>query len=369
MRVSLMLRPMSATAKSQTHKWEGKSTRRAATSRRACAQENEDIMKRIVLLTAVGSALLAASLAGQGAFAQCDNKSGFARLACQAQANSQAGAPGSVSDPKNQAISTGLSDAIHLDTLTGTPEPKAFKPLTGLDRTDDGAFILKPGIYEAYVQSYTLDAGDVNASKPGGYFPAPIKGQKAKIVASLLKQVELHPDVPQADVQQLLFAILQNTDLEKMPPNVQQTAMRVLPHDIISKMEGATQAKALQKSLMDMLNQRLSKNQGATQQMNQLSDAIKQAQQETKGLVPTFRADAEASEPIARGTWVQMPGGFYVRYLPEGFVKTRLQLMVPDVAIAQADPKAPLTFDPTQYLAVLAQAPSERIGITLRAAK
>jgi hypothetical protein len=58
-----------------------------------------------------------------------------------------------------------------------------------------------------------------------------------------------------------------------------------------------------------------------------------------------------------------------VRYLPDGYMKTRLQVMVPDEAIAQADPKSPLTFDPTQYLAVLGQAPSERIGITLRPAK
>jgi hypothetical protein len=43
--------------------------------------------------------------------------------------------------------------------------------------------------------------------------------------------------------------------------------------------------------------------------------------------------------------------------------------MVPDAAIAQADPKSPLTFDPTQFLAVLGQAPSERIGVTLRVAR
>ena len=324
-------------------------------------------MKTIIRIAVVGCALIAGMLASGSAFAQCDNKTGFAKLACQAQAGNNA--PGAANDPKTSAITTSFADTIHLDSLTGIVEPKAFKPLTGLDRTDDGAFILKPGIYEVYAQSYTLDPGDANSTKAGGYFPAPIKGTKAKIVAALLKQVELHPDVAQADIQQLLFAIVQGTDLEKMPPTIQQTAVRVLPHNIIQQMQGATQAKALENSLMNMLNQRLSKNQAAQQQMNKISDAMKQVQQQTAGLAPSFKADAEASEPVARGTWAGMPGGFYVRYLPDGYMKTRLQVMVPDEAIAQADPKAPLTFDPTQYLAVLGQAPSERIGITLRPAK
>ncbi|HTV55352.1 MAG TPA: hypothetical protein VMI06_10590 [Terriglobia bacterium] len=298
------------------------------------------------------------------AFAQCENKSGFARLACQAQANSSSAAlPPGVSDPK-AAISTGLADAIHLGTQPPTDEPMVFEPLTELDRTDDGSFILKTGFYEAYVQSYTLDAGDVNATKPGGYYPAPIKGKKAKIIAALLKQVELHPDVPQADIQQLLFAIVQGTDLEKMTPAVQQTAARVLPQDTLKQMQGAEQAKVFQQNLMAMLNQRLAQNPAAQQQMNQWNNLQKQL--ESAAPPPTFKSEADADLPIARGTWAQMPGGFYVRYLPEGYMKTRLQVIVPKKAIEQA--QTPLTFDPTQYLAILVQAPSERIGISLRPA-
>jgi hypothetical protein len=312
-----------------------------------------------------GSVLFASSL-----FAQCDNKTGFAKLACQAQANNSApaGLPPGVGDPKTAPISTGLSDAIHLDTLPSTVDPQAFRPLMNLDRTDDGAFILKAGIYEAYVQSYALDAGDVNASKPGGYYPAPIKGKKAKILSALFKYAELHADVSQADIQQLVWAIAGGVDLEKMNPAVQQTAARVLPQDILKQMQGAAQAKAFQDALMNMLNQRLAQDKKAQQQMGQMSDAMKQIQQQTAGLTPTFRSEADTDAPVARGTWAQLPGGFFVRYLPEGYMKTRVQVVVPDAATQQADPKAPLTFDPTQYLAILCQAPGERLGVTLRPA-
>lgn len=327
-------------------------------------------MNRIVSKSAIVGAitlLLVAFLIAQIASAQCENKTGFAKLACQAQAGSNGGAtlPAGMND---KPISTGLGDAIHLDTLPSTFEPEAFKPLTDLDRTDDGAFVLKTGIYEAYVQSYALDAGDVNASKPGGYYPAPIKGKKAKILAALFKYAELHPDVPQGDIQQLVWAIVGGVDLEKMSPAVQQTAARVLPKDTLKQMQGAAQAKMLQDAIMNMLNQRLAKNPAVQQQMNQMNNAMTQIQQQAAQLAPSFKSEADADTPVARGTWAQMPGGFFVRYLPEGYLKTRVQVIVPDAATQQADPKAPLTFDPTQYLAILCQAPGERLGLTLRPA-
>jgi len=334
-------------------------------------REKRKPMNRIIKSVAVWALC---TLASTAAFAQCQNKSGFAKKVCEAQMAGQApNAPLSgidFGDTKANALTTSFADTIHLDTLPPTIEPKAFKPLTGLDRTDDGAFILKVGMYEAYVQSYTLDMGDINATKPGGYYPAPIKGTKAKIVASLLKQVELHPDVPQPDIQNLILAIVQNIDLEKMPPQIQQTAARVLPRDTLMQMQGATQAKALEQTLMGLINQRLSKDKNAMQNLQKMKDAQAQMQQNAgQNSSPDFHTEAVMTEPVARGTWAEMPGGFYVRYLPDGYAKTRLQLIVPSEALAQADPKSPLTFDPTQYLAVLGIAPGERIGITLRPAR
>jgi hypothetical protein len=38
---------------------------------------------------------------------------------------------------------------------------------------------------------------------------------------------------------------------------------------------------------------------------------------------------------------------------------------VPEAAMEGVDPKKPLTFDPTQYLAVHAGSPAQRLGISL----
>jgi hypothetical protein len=312
------------------------------------------------------------STASTYVFAQCEDKSGFAKQACQVQANSTVLAGQASLDTKSSPLTTTFADTIHQGTLPPSMEPKSFRPLTALPRTDDGAFILgHAGIFEVYAQSYTLEVNDSNATKPGGYFPAPILGRRAKIIASLLKQVELHPDVPQADIQTLLLAIVQGADLEKMPPAMQQTAARVLPKDTLTQLQGATQARAAERHLLDLLNQRMARNKAANQTLGQINNTETQISQNTAGVLPepTFKDAASAAEPVARGTWAQMPGGFYVRYLPDGYMRTRVQVIVPDAAVAQADPKNPLTFDPTQYLAVLSIAPGERIGVTLRTAR
>jgi hypothetical protein len=310
------------------------------------------------------SAVLTSQTFAQSA-GQCDGKTGFSLQLCQAQATGNATGLTKL-DPKASAFTTSYADAIRLDTWSPF-EPLDPRPLMTLDRADDGSFILKPGIYDAFVQSYTLDANDSSAPRPGGYFPAPIKGNRAGIIAAVLKDIELHPDVPQGDVQALLLAIASGVDVRQMPVPVQQTAARILPKDVLSQLQGASQAKTAERKILSLLDRRVAKNKGAQQTLGQVDKAETTVQQNVQDFSapPSFKDAAAGAAPIARGTWAQMPGGFYVRYLPEGFAKTHLQVIVTGSAIAQAG-SAPLLFDPTQFIAVSSQAPSERIGISLR---
>lgn len=304
--------------------------------------------------------LLYSVLAVHLAFAQCETKTGFAKQACEVESGkigpvNSGPTSASLGRSRGKPLSTNFSDTIHLDTLPPTVEPKAFRQLARLDRTDDGSFILKVGMFEAYLESYPLDS-DASLSTIGGFYPAPIKGRRATVIAAVLKQAELHPEVVQGDIQALLGWIVGGADLEKMPPQVQQTAARVLPRDTLALLQGATAANNGAEAILGYINSRASN--GA------------QPQQNTTGASGQGGGDSSSPQssylPVARGTWAQMPGGFYVRYLPQRPGKTRLQVMVPDTAIAQADPSAPLVFDPTQYVAVCGQSQGLRLGITMR---
>lgn len=325
---------------------------------------------------AVSGALLALCTASAGV-AQCENKTSFAKQLCQAQANSAGTAVSNAGDAvmaqfKGAPLSTSLADAIHGETLPASLDPQVFAPLLKLPRTDDGAFILQQGIFEAYLESYSLEPWDPGYARPSAFFPAPIKGRRAKVISDTLKYAELHPDVQQAYIQNLLGLTVYGTDLEKMPAGTQAAAARLLPKETLLQLKGAAQAIALGDKILKVLGQHVGANNGKA--TKQITGAVIKEQQIDKqyGVTTTIgavksSADAAALPDAApRGTWVLMPGGFYVRYLPDGYARTRLQVIVPEAAMEQVDPKKPLTFDPTQYLAVHTGSPAQRLGITLR---
>jgi hypothetical protein len=330
-------------------------------------------MKHVIEYSRAAARGLIYLAAAATVFAQCEDKTGFAKKACEVQAAGPV-APGSA--VKNDALTTGFADMIHLDTQPATIAPPSFTPLMNLERNKDGAFILLAGFYEAYVQSFSLDPGDRMPGRPAGYYPAPIKGRKAKIIADVLKQAELHPEVGQGEIQALLTTIVSGLDLEAMPPQIQQTAARVMSKEGLQQLQGAIAAKAIQKALLGMLNQRIAKDPKLQQQMAinaakqrefERLTGLGQAMKDMQALSPA--SALPAGEIVVRGTWAKMPGGFYVRYLPEGFARTKVQVMVPEAVLLSEDPEALITFDPVQYLAVYTQAPVQRLGITLRPVK
>ena len=326
---------------------------------------------------AVSAALLVLVSVGTG-LAQCGDKKGFARQLCEAHANSAGGALSgagatAMAQFKGAPLSTSLADAIHLEVLPPSVEPGTFEPLLKLPRTDDGAFILKAGIYEAYVESFSLEPFDPGTPRGMAFFPAPIKGRRDKVVSQILKYSELHPDVPQPYIQMLLGFTVLGAELEKMPAAAQQAAQKLLPKETLLLLHGETQKKELQKKLLIMLGRRLGANDGKAAQ--QIAGVVTKEQQidKTFGVTSTIgamkgsgTAGAISADSAPRGAWAEMLGGFYVRYLPESYVRTKLQLIVPEAAMEGVDAKKPLTFDPVQYLAVHAGAPAQRLGISLR---
>jgi len=321
--------------------------------------------------------LLQSFLVPQETLAQCEGKTGFAKKACEVEAGHLPVGPEVASGFKAEPLTTNFSDTIHPDTLPPSIDPKAFAPLSKLPRTDDGAFLLKVGIFEVYAQSYSLDTGERSWARGAAFYPAPIKGRRARVIADVLKQIELHPDMPQDNVQQLLWVIVQGTDLEKMPAPMQQTAARILPKESLTLLQGANAANAITNRLLGIVNNRLSKDKQLQKDVADATGKAKQLDQDY-GVTDTVNAvkEASASQTVAtagdvvpRGTWAQMPGGFYVRYLPEGYARAHVQVIVPQAAIDGADPKRPLVFDPTQFLAVHCQTPPQRLGISLRAVR
>jgi hypothetical protein len=329
-------------------------------------------MERIYRIALNISLAIALPLSAASAFPQCQNKTGFAKQLCEAKALAAPSDPKTKPAPANpgqaaSALSTGIGDAVSYDTLDASLSPKTLKPLSDLSRNSDGAFVLERGMYEATVETYSLDSG-----APGGFagfVPATVRGSGADAIRSLLKYAELHPEVASADIQQTLSALASGANYADWPAQVRKAASAILPSAVLQPYEAAAQSRRDNQKTLSELGQKLDKAaamnpklKGADDLKNSFTGGEqKPAQPATAPSAPI----APQTQPVARGTWLEMPGGFYLRYLPEGATRMRIQLFVPDTAIVAAKGTG-LTFDPTEYVALLSQAPFSRIGITLR---
>jgi hypothetical protein len=294
--------------------------------------------------------------------AQCADQTGFARQACEAKnganpsASSMINSLGEVS--KSTALTTSYNDSIHETLLPPTTNPLPYKQLLEQKRANDGSFVLEEGAYEAHVEGYLLDMG-LQQTKPGAVFPAPFKGARAQIVQSALKQAELHPELSQADLQGLISAVVANADIEAMSGPLQQAAVTLLTRDQLKQLQGASVEHAAQRALGGILRGQLDKY-GISKKADQAQLKIESSSgyQNAAGVMANVAVQPISILPTARGSWVLMPGDFYVRYLPEGYSRVLMQVMVP--------PGKKATFDPTAFVLVLGATPSMRLGVTVR---
>jgi hypothetical protein len=139
-------------------------------------------------------------------------------------------------------VTTGIRDAVTEVPFLDDYDPEYFMPLTMLPRTPEGVFILeRTGDLEFEAESYCLKAGTYAPSGDrggSGYLHAPQKGPLADIVLSVLRKSYLHPDIPQRDIQVLLWAIVARAKFSSMPRSYQLTAAKLLTPQEILRLNG-----------------------------------------------------------------------------------------------------------------------------------
>ena len=267
------------------------------------------------------------------------------------------------STAKADALTTNFAMTIPTITLPPGVEPKEFKSLTGLFQVGEGYFGLEEGSYEICVESFSLDA-DPSVSR-GGYYPASIAGSRQWAINEVLQSADFPPRVSHAAIQELLTGIVSGMNLEDMSPQAQKAATSLMKKEDMGRLRGTTTGKVVQKHVLDWVNKQLSKN--AQQVIGNAQNRETQADQKygISDALKNHMVQPHTQADIPRGTWVLMPEGYYLRYLPEGRDKMRVQLIVPESAIRLAENHV-IGFALTEYVAVSG---SERVALTMRVDK
>jgi len=247
-------------------------------------------------------------------------------------------------------ITTSFTDAVteipFLDNFN--PPASMFLPVEMMPPGEGRGYHLRHGLYALEAQGYCLQAGTYGPSKGEGFLYAPLEGPRAEIVQNLLRR-SLKSEVPQHDVQLLLWAITSRTKLSDMAPQNQQTAVALLTKEELFDLNGGALGlipdDVMQTAIVHLPPQ-VQQIYYKEQQIRRLltSKSNSSYEQFERLAVLTGVAPAESKiRDVPRGRWSYHQDGYFVRYLPSGYRQVRFELFRPLPFKIERDKKGRIT--------------------------
>jgi hypothetical protein len=230
-------------------------------------------------------------------------------------------------------LSTSFDDtARQLPVLDRKETRRQARSLRSLPRTASGGFELQPGLWADTFESYCLRTATHAPGKGDGYLLAPIKGARSAAIQAILAGTVKHPEIPRGDVQMLLWAILSRVRVSDMQPRLQAAARALLPPG---------EVRAINANGLDVLAA------AERTKLAGLAAPVRQVLEVESDLRYQFsRADVTYAEieriavlsgarppdnrnAIKRGQWSRDPRGYFIRFFPDSFSNTRVEVLVP----------------------------------------
>ncbi len=284
-------------------------------------------------------------------------------------------------------LTSSLSDA-HADM----PFFDNFNPLRPalislLPHTDDGGYLLaRSGFYQQDFESFCLHAGAYGPGEGGGYVFAPIKGPMASVFRNVMARSAKHPDIPQGEVQSLLWHMLGSLNSQSFK---HPAAGKLLAPDELAALDRLCQerTKRSQEWTAKWSQEWIANSQKRQKELKESDLAKKKAESEkrlkemakrmeelqAKGDLQALMREVQAmqvdlqesirmqtlwtqalmnpnislaemervfmkegepkpglgSRNIPRERWSFHPDGFFLRYFTSGYKRTKIQVYVP----------------------------------------
>ncbi len=234
------------------------------------------------------------------------------------------------------AITTSLSDAVTEVPFLDDFDPQYGIPLSVLPQDKNGRFLLiRPGLYAYTMQSYCLRAGNYGPGKGDGYLYAPLKGKQSQIVRSILQRSSAHREIPQGDIQVLIWAILSKTKINAMSASYQRTAAALLTSSEIYDLNGGALGLVPQSVLGKALDGVSSELRPVLQAEATLRNLLSQgdvtyASLERAAVLTGEAPPGAGSRQVPWGRWSYHPAGYFTRYFPHSYSTTDIQIYVPE---------------------------------------
>lgn len=230
--------------------------------------------------------------------------------------------------------------------------------LTDLPRTEEGAFVLSPGLYEADFKTFCLQPGTPGPTNRDVYFQAPLAGPRKDLIEAILLGSRKNAYLPQKNVQLLLWSVVSNSDFHKLSPEVKSTAVQMLTPKQLFQLQGGVPG------MVKTVARNLPASGGAGD-IRKLFEVGATSYEAFERMAVLNTPSQIRRTDITQDMWRRHSDGYYVRYLPDNYQQTRIQVYVPD---SMADVAAPdsgkyVVFDPASWMVVPANSNAQRLGI------
>jgi hypothetical protein len=230
--------------------------------------------------------------------------------------------------------------------------------LMELPRTEEGAFVLSAGFYEADFKTFCLQPGTPGPSATDVYFQAPLEGPRKELIQTILLNSRKQPALEQKNVQLLLWSVVSQSDFHKLSHDVQYAAMQLLSPKQLFELQGGV--LGVVKTVARVVPASAGGND--IRKLFDLSVRSYEAYERLAVLnTPSqvWRADLKPDQ------WYQQEEGYYLRYIPNTYKQTKIQVYVPESIVDSMAHETGnyVVFDPTSWVVIPANSNAQRLGI------
>jgi hypothetical protein len=229
-------------------------------------------------------------------------------------------------------ISTTMKDARgevpfldHLD-----PRPGDLASL----RNNTGTFTLKPGYWAMELQSFCFRPGTRGPRRTDGrgYLYGQIAGPDSAIFVDMLSKYSTLRNVDQRDMQVLIWALLSRTKIRNMNPEMQALAVRVLtPVQIAALDSGALDVVPpdMRRRAFDALPAEVRAIADAENRIRDVMYRANYSYRELERIAVIDSPEPKSGRQIPRQRWSVHPNGYLIRFKPNSYASTRVEIAVP----------------------------------------
>jgi hypothetical protein len=238
------------------------------------------------------------------------------------------------------------------------PAGKSPVSLMELPRTEEGGFVLSPGLYEADFKTYCLQPGTPGPSANDVYFQAPLEGARKELIQTILLNSRKQSQLQQKNVQLLLWSVVSQSDFHKLSHDVQYAAMQLLTPKQLFELQGGVLG------VVKMVSKVVPSSAGQND-IRKLFDLSVRSYEAFEQLAVLNTPSQVWRTDLKQDQWYRQEEGYYVRYIPNNYKQTRIQVYVPDGIVDSTAHETGnyIVFDPTSWVVIPANSNAQRLGI------